>query len=147
MIYLVDGEYSNNGTKSSKISIFINRNYDDDADLLIVQQATAQSRENVTIVSKDIDVLVLLTALCPSNNDTIILLIQAFAGCDTTSAFLNRRKLRFAKICEVKKVLQNAVNIFLMSNQDSQTICQDGATCLFALYGATMADKNLNQFP
>lgn len=41
----------------------------DDADILTVQKAIAQLRENVRIVSEDIDLLGLLTALCPSNKE------------------------------------------------------------------------------
>lgn len=147
----------------------------DDADVLIVQTAIAQSRKNVTIVSEDIDVLVLLTTLCSCNKEIyflklgkgsterevyscksflseipsckeIILFIHAFTGCDTTSAFFNKSKLKFAKMCESKKALQDAAKVFLTPQQDEATIFNAGITCLLALYGDSKGDKDLNQF-
>lgn len=42
--------------------------------------------------------------------------------------------------------MQDAATIFVMPKQDEKTVFQAGVTCLLALYGATKAEKDLNQF-
>lgn len=98
-----------------------------DADTLIVQTAINIESKNVVVVSEDLDVLVLLTALTPNDREIYfrkpakgkvlqkvfssmslektspmckkhIPFLHAFTGCDTTSAFYNRGKNKFVEI-------------------------------------------------
>lgn len=51
-----------------------------------------------------------------------VLFLHAFTGCDTTSAFHNKGKLKFAAKFEDQKHLQDAAEIFKVPNQDSDSI-------------------------
>lgn len=113
---------------------------DGDADRLIVTTAIDSSFSNVVIVVEDIDVLVLLIALTPDtkeiyflkpprgktpqkvySSDSLdelpnckenVLFLHAFTGCDTTSAFFNKGKSKFATMFESRKSLQKAAEVF-----------------------------------
>lgn len=146
-----------------------------DADTLIVQTAINIESENVVVVAEDIDVLVLLTALTPTNREIYflkpargqtskqvysnkslektlpiskehVLFLHAFTGCDTTSAFYNKGKNNFAKLIEKRKDLQEAAEVFRNSSADIINIFQSGILCILALYGAPPTINNLNQF-
>ena len=54
--------------------------------------------------------------------------------------------MKFAKTCETKKYLQEAIDVFLTPNQDTDAIFDAEVTCLLALYGATTRINTLNEF-
>lgn len=144
-----------------------------DADRLIIETAINLQSENIVVVSEDVDVLVLLTALSPIDREiyfrkppkgkipqkvyssksieTIlpkckehILFLHAFTGCDTTSAFFQRGKNVFANNFEKRLDLQNAATIFKNECKDVDDILKAGVTCTLALYGAPQKIKDLN---
>lgn len=147
---------------------------EDDADSLIVETAINLKSTNVFIVSEDIDVLVLLTALAPDDHEIYflkpsrgksvqkffstlsldktfpkckqhILFLHALTGCDTTSAFYNRGKMKFAKIFEEREDLQNAAKIFKSVEDNEQIIIDAGLKCILALYSSPKNIDNLNE--
>ncbi|KYN28694.1 hypothetical protein ALC57_01884 [Trachymyrmex cornetzi] len=106
----------------------------DDADTLIVQTALSLTNSKPVIVSEDIDVLVILSALCPHNREVyflkpgrgkiersiylstvalksyphsknFILFLHAFSGCNTSSAFYNHGKNTFIQKFETNEEL------------------------------------------
>lgn len=146
-----------------------------DADKLIVDTAISLESKNVVVVSEDIDVLVVLTALAPTDrkiyflkpsrgkvNQQIfsskslekslpackehILFLHAFTGCDTTSAFYNKGKIKFAKNFEKRNNLHNSAAVFKNVNEDANNIFQAGITCILGLYGASANITDLNTF-
>lgn len=109
-----------------------------DADRLIIQTAINLQFKNMVVIFEDVDVLVLLTEIPPTdqkiyfqksakakipqkvysskNLETVLskckqhsLFLNAFTGCDTTSAFFQQGKNVFAKNIEEKmyKILSN----------------------------------------
>ncbi|KYM93404.1 hypothetical protein ALC62_15994 [Cyphomyrmex costatus] len=147
----------------------------DDADTIIVQTALSQTASPVLIVSEDIDVLVILAALCPiekvvyfikpgkgktetsiySSTDMLqsypqskkyILFLHAFTGCDTTSAFFNHGKNTFIKKFENNKTLHIMADIFYKKNSSNEDIFDAGEQCTLILYGASKSDNNLNKY-
>ncbi|GFU87894.1 uncharacterized protein TNCV_964501 [Trichonephila clavipes] len=144
-----------------------------DADKLIVGTAINLETNNVVIVSEDIDVLVILTALVNEDRETYflkpskgkvqqkvfssrslketlpkckehILFLHAFTGCDTTSAFFNKGKIKFAKNFEKCHDLHKSAKVFINVNEDSNNIFQAGVTCILGLYGASAKINDLN---
>lgn len=144
-----------------------------DADRLIVETAINLQSTNVTVVSEDIDVLVLLTALTPNDREIYfqkpprgnvvqkffsskslentlpkckehILFVHAFTGCDTTSAFFNRGKNKFAKNFEKCKNLHGAAEVFKNIDADPDRIFEAGVACILELYSAPKKVKDLN---
>ena len=144
-----------------------------DADKLIVDTAINLETKNVVIVSEDIDVLVILTALVNEDREIYflkpargkvqqkifssksleksfpkykehILFLHAFTGCDTTSAFFNKGKIKFAKNFEKRHDLHESAKVFKNVNEDSNNIFQAGVACILGLYGAPGKIKDLN---
>ena len=68
-----------------------------------------------------------------------LLFLHAFTGCDTTSVFYAKGKVKFAKILNARKDIQAAAEIF-QSKQDVQglknKLYNAGSKCVLALYGA-----------
>ena len=124
----------------------------------------------MVIVLEDIDVLAILTHMCPENKTIYflkpkkgnspqsvytgnsfdelylnckqhILFIHAFTGCDTTSAFYGKGKKDFAKICASSIEIQQAANIFKEKMQKIDTLLAVGVKCILALYGARSSDN------
>lgn len=145
-----------------------------DADRLIIETAVNLQSENIAVVSEDVDVLVLLTALSPPDREIYfrkpskgkilqraysskslekilpkckehILFLHAFTGCDTTSAFFKRGKNVFAKNFEKRTDLQNAATVFKNECKDINEIFKAGVTCTLALYNAPQKIKDLNE--
>ncbi|KAL4710241.1 hypothetical protein ACJJTC_005414, partial [Scirpophaga incertulas] len=144
-----------------------------DADKLIVDTAINLETKNVVIVSEDIDVLVILTALANESREIYflkpsrdkvkqkifsskslekslpkckehILFLHSLTGCDTTSAFFNKGKIKFAKNFEKHHDLHEFAKIFKNKNEDFNNIFQAGVACILALYGAPAKIKDLN---
>ncbi|KAL4702881.1 hypothetical protein ACJJTC_005792 [Scirpophaga incertulas] len=144
-----------------------------DADKLIVDTAINLETKNVVIVSEDIDVLVILTALANESREIYflkpsrgkvkqkifsskslekslpkckehILFLHSLTGCDTTSAFFNKGKITFAKNFEKHHDLHEFAKIFKNKNEDFNNIFQAGVACILALYGAPAKIKDLN---
>lgn len=144
-----------------------------DADKLIVDTAINLETKNVVIVSEDIDVLVILTALVDKDREIYflkssrakvqqkvfsskslekslpkckehILFLHAFTGCDTTSAFFNKGKIKFAKNFEKRHDLHESAKVFKNVKEDSNNIFQAGVACILGLYGAPTKIKDLN---
>ncbi|GFW13738.1 uncharacterized protein TNCV_2105621 [Trichonephila clavipes] len=173
---------SNNKNKSrlieiSRIKLADNNMFacqaESDADKLIVDTAINLEENNFVIVSEDIDVLVILTALVnedrekyflkPSKGEVQqkifssrrlketlpkckehILFLHTFTGCDTTSAFFNKGKIKFAKNFEKIHDLHKSAEVFKNVNEDLNNIFQAGVTCVLDLYGASAKIKDLN---
>lgn len=144
-----------------------------DADKLIVDTAINLETQNIVIVSEDIDVLVILTALVKEDREIFflkpsrgkiqqkifsskslekslpkckehILFLHALTGCDTTSAFFNKGKNKFAKNFEKRLDLHESAKVFKNANENSNNIFQAGVTCILGLYGAPAKIKDLN---
>lgn len=137
------------------------------------KEAMNLESKDVVVVSEDIDVLVILTALVdkareiyflkPSrgkvqqkifsskclekslpNCKEHILFLHAFTGCDTTSAFFNKGKIKFAKNFEKRIDLHDSVKVFENINEDPNNILQAGVACILSLYGAPSKAHDLN---
>lgn len=135
-----------------------------DADLTIVKTAIDQSRHNkVVIVSEDTDVMVLLTALTPNDNEIIfvkpkkgksapkvyssrsldhcpvmksnILFIHAMSGCDTTSAFYRKGKLKLVSLVKKSSGLAQSISLFKEPNAPLHKLLEAGKKCIGGLYG------------
>lgn len=70
--------------------------------------------------------------------------MHAFTGCDTTSAFFNKGKIKFAKNFEKRHDLHELAGVFKNSNEDCNKIFQAGTACILGLYGAPAKIKDLN---
>ncbi|GFU48289.1 uncharacterized protein TNCV_4626951 [Trichonephila clavipes] len=144
-----------------------------DADKLIIDAAINLETNNVVIVSEDIDVLVILTTLVNEDHEIYFLkpskgkvqqkifssrsiietlpkckehipFLHAFTGCDTTSAFFNKGKIKFAKHFEKCHDLHKSAEVFKNVNEDSNNVFQAGVTCILGLYGASAKIKGSN---
>lgn len=144
-----------------------------DADKLIVDTAINLKTKNVVIVSEDIDILVILTALVDEDREIYflkpsrgkvqqkifsskslensfpkckehILFLHAFTGCDTTSTFFKKGKIKFAKNFEKRHDLHESAKVFKNVNEDANNIFEAGITCILGLYGAPAKIKDLN---
>ena len=173
---------SNNKNKSRFITLLKKKLSDNniscmqakgDADRLIIETALDIQSSNVAVVSEDIDVLVILTALCPSNKEIYfikpskqnvlqkiysskslynkfpncqpyILFLHAFTGCDTTSAFFKRGKKNFAKILDNQETIQTAAATFYVEKQNIANILDCGVKCILGLYGAPKSVVDLD---
>ncbi|KAJ8933618.1 hypothetical protein NQ314_013908 [Rhamnusium bicolor] len=120
-----------------------------DADTLIVRTALMKSFtcDKVAIVGEDVDLLVLLMAVTPAEQNILlvkpshgkvarkvyssqqlqtlgmkdsILLVHAFSGCDTTSAAYRKGKLSCFKLFKKQAVLQGIADIFNSPNHSVQ---------------------------
>ena len=175
---------SNEKNKMSFITLLMNKLKDnnisvaqapDDADTVIVQTALSLTNSKAVIVSEDIDVLVILAALCPHdkevyflkpgrgkiersiysstvmlksypNSKNFILFLHALSGCDTTSAFFNHGKNTFVKKFETNEELQAMAQIFYNKNSCIDELFEAGVKCTLALYGASKSEKDLNEY-
>lgn len=145
-----------------------------DADLLIVQTAVEKSQQLLpTIVTQDIDVLVILTALATpgkpvlflkpkigrakrkvysstilqgqhSGIKTYILLAHAFSGCDTTSAIHGKGKKQLMKIISNNSTLKECVDTFNSPNTTASNVKKSGETMFLHLYGAKAESLTLD---
>ena len=114
----------------------------EDADTLIINTAIKMSfsYEYAIVLGEDVDLIVLLTALCKSHNNIYLLkpgrgktvqaiyssksfkgpevvkdnisFLHAISGCDTTSALFNQGKMRFLTTLEKHKKLQDNIEVF-----------------------------------
>ncbi|KAL4105063.1 hypothetical protein QTP88_020338 [Uroleucon formosanum] len=138
----------------------------DDADVLIIETAIEEAYTRKTVVvGEDVDLLVILIARTPSqkhifflkpgkgNVDTKIysstnsmdhynfgrehiLFLHAVTGCDTTSTFFNKGKVKVLKLLENRPDLQSAAAVFKNQNCSVQDIFEHGIKFILAMYGA-----------
>lgn len=149
---------------------FICKQAYEDADTLIVTTAMGISGDYdvVVIVGEDIDILVILTArnspesniyfLKPGRRNIVqrlysprslkypslrrfILFIHAVSGCDNTSAFFRRGKIKFVKLLEKNPDLQTILGPFLGADSHLDLIETASEKFIIALYGAKPKDK------
>lgn len=143
-----------------------------DADGLIVQ--TALEKSCSAIVTQDTDILVLLTALAPMNNEILlikpkkgctsesvfssislqqqhidiknyILLAHSFSGCDTTSAIYGKGKKQLFKLLETETDLATHVHTFHKPDANHIEVKKAGECILLFLYGSKDGKLTLNQ--
>lgn len=138
----------------------------DDADVLIIETAIEEAYTRKTVVvGEDVDLLVILIARTSSqkhifffkpgkgNVDTKIysstnsmdhynfgrehiLFLHAVTGCDTTSTFFNKGKVKVLKLLENRPDLQSAAAVFKNQNCSVQDIFEHGIKLILAMYGA-----------
>lgn len=73
-----------------------------------------------------------------------ILSLHAFTSCDTTSAFCNRGKVKFAKSFEKMNYLHDSTNVCKNVNEDANNIFPAGVTCTLGLYRVPVKNNKLN---
>ncbi|KAK9878611.1 hypothetical protein WA026_022872 [Henosepilachna vigintioctopunctata] len=139
----------------------------------LVMKCLAMFTRNIAVLSEDVDVLVLLTALSPPEREIHfrkpskgkilqreysskslgkilpkckehILFLDAFTGCDTTSAFFQSGKNVFEKNFEKRTDLQNAATVFENECEDIDENFKAGVTCTLTSYNAPQKVKDLN---
>lgn len=176
---------ANESNKSRLISMLCNRFKNEgivvkqaleDADTLIINTALDMSNKfgSVVIVGEDIDLLVILTGLCKSENNIYflkqgkgkagnilyspaasnldpavkenILFLHAFSGCDTTSAIYRQGKMKFLKVLRNQPSLKTAIYCFKDPNATPESITKAGIQFLMALYGAKSDDTSLHTY-
>ena len=146
-----------------------------DADRTIVTTAieiAKTSDRTVVVVSEDTDVLVLVTALTPSNSEIFfikparpnkgeelysskslshipsilenILFLHAFTGCDTVSATSNQGKTKFLKTFKNSPDLAIHANKFKEIGLTIDEIFQHGSQLILAMYGAAITFRKPN---
>lgn len=136
----------------------------EDADALIVRTAINVKQLNsnpVAVVGNDVDLFILLIALCPDfcelffykiasgkNENQLyttsyhahwkpfILFAHAFMGCDTTSAIYRKGKKSIIKMLEKNQNLQNLVTTFYNSQSTVSDVCAAGEKIIMYLYNA-----------
>lgn len=133
-----------------------------------------KSKECVVMVGENIDFLVLLSALASTSCTNIyflrpgkeksnhciysannfknskhvkdnILFLHAFSGCDTTSLFFRQGKIKFVKLFDKNKELQDIISIFLDSNANANDIDEAGQFFISILYAAKCVEISLNK--
>lgn len=142
------------------------------ADTLIINTAIemSSSYEYAIIVGKDVDLLVLLTALGNSHaniyllkpgkgksveriyssqsiqGDEVvknnILFLHAFGGCYTTSALFNQGKMKFLTILEKHTDIHAALQVFKNEHASADEVADAGEKFLLALYGSKDKENN-----
>ena len=134
-----------------------------DADRLIVQ--TALEKSCSAIVTHDTDILALLTALVPVDQETLlikpkigrtservfssvslqhqhqdvkkyIVLADSFSGCVTTSAIYGKGKKHVLKLLETESGLTNSVHTFHKTDATHSKVNKAGETIFLFLYGS-----------
>lgn len=146
----------------------------DDADTLIISTAIEISKtsSNVVVVGEDVDLLILLMATTPENQEIIffkpgrrkteastysskelqqlglrhILFLHAFTGCDTTSAAFRKGKVRFVKLYQKSAHIQNYAEVFTNPTSSQSDIEEAGSMCFLKWYGAPANETSLNSF-
>jgi hypothetical protein len=142
-----------------------------DADRLIV--ISALERSNSAIITQDTDILVLLTALAPAEQEYLlvkpklgrtpqkvfssnylqqqhhdvksyILFVHAFSGCDTTSAVYGKGKKQILKLIENERELSNWVKIFYKLDATHNEIKIAGESIFLSLYGSKAGQDTLD---
>jgi len=157
---------------------FIAYTANEDADCLIINTAINQSSSNdtVAVVGEDIDLLVLITQLSPTDkiyfikpskgaiNASIfnrnsfkhvnlrqyILFIHAFTGCDTTSSFFNHGKNKIIKILNNDARIFNLLHVFYSEASSKNDIAINGIKIIQRLYSneetTTLSNLRYNMF-
>lgn len=149
------------------------KNAVDDADTLIAATAINKSLDggNIVIIGEDIDLLVLLTALAPIQQDILfvkpshgktetriysskdsqklglknnILFIHAFSGCDTVSAAFRKGKLNFHRFFKKQAHLQNIADVFNSLTSSPEEVAKAENECFLKWYRALITEKSLN---
>lgn len=144
-----------------------------DADTLIVRTAIMKSFtcDKVAIVGEDVDLIVLLMALTPTEQNILfvkpsrgkvarkvyssqqlqtlgmkdsILLVHAFSGCDTTSAAYRKGKLSCFKLFKKQAALQAIDDIFNSPSSSREAVAAAGNKIFLALYNAPRKQTSLN---
>ncbi|KAI4478910.1 hypothetical protein M0802_014479 [Mischocyttarus mexicanus] len=136
-----------------------------DADYLLIQVAAniAHNDKTIIIVSENIDVLVILIQYLQKSNDKIyfmkpsngtmaekiydrdsflypsikhlIAFIHAFSGCDCTSAFFNKSKMKLVKMLLNNRILALYAANFYIDNVSANIIEEAGKQIIINLYG------------
>ncbi|KAF2898924.1 hypothetical protein ILUMI_07252 [Ignelater luminosus] len=70
--------------------------------------------------------------------------IHSFTGCDTTSAFYNKRKNNFIRIFNNDQKLRAAAETFMVEEQSEEVHLNESINCILTIYGAKTV-KNLNE--
>lgn len=146
----------------------------DDADSLIIQTAIEMSSaHHVTVIGEDVDLLILLVALAPvgrnihfvkpgkgnverktfSSRDlqvttglkSTILFLHAFGGCDTTSCFFRKGKLKCFKLMKDQPFLREVAETFNNADAMHEEIALAGQRFVLSLYGAPITETSLNK--
>lgn len=147
----------------------------EDADTLIVNTAIQMTEmfSTVVIIGEDTDLLVLLTAKAPSGSKIYLmkpgkgtspntfyspdnfkfsptvknnlLFLHAISGCDTTSAFYRQGKIKFVKLLDNSKEIQEAVQVFYQPDADPKELFVAGRLLLVALYTTKVGQTSLDE--
>ncbi|KAL4100763.1 hypothetical protein QTP88_020794 [Uroleucon formosanum] len=154
---------------------YIIKQANDDADTVIVNEAIKRTQsQSVVVVGQDIDLLVLLIALTPVENQIIflkpgnggnekkiysiqdiqkvngikmsILFLHAISGCDTVSCFYNIGKLKHFKLLNQFPELQGIVNVFNCPNSTPENIFKAEERYTLKLYGAPQSQTNIDEY-
>lgn len=146
-----------------------------DADVEIVQTAVEISEKfSTTIVTQDVDVLVLMIAYALPDKPILllkppigrvkrkvfssltlqqehvnvkeyILLVHSFSGCDSTSAIYGKGKKQLLKLVEKNNLLMECVSIFNSHRSTANEIEKAGERLFLSLYGTTHSNISLNE--
>ncbi|CAH0381987.1 unnamed protein product [Bemisia tabaci] len=154
-----------------------NKIADGDADPLIVQTTlnlSLESTQNCVIIGEDIDLLVILTALCPEGTEIFllkpgrlnvetklysskslnarpklkehVLFLHAFSGCDTNSAIFGKGKMALCNLIEKNEDIQDFAGHFKDKGSTFNSISESGSKILSRLYGANKKNDSLDKF-
>lgn len=142
--------------------------------LKAIDTASKSPNNKVVIVSEDTDVLTILAARTPPNMEVFllkppspkvpdvvysseslssrstcirsnILLLHAFTGCDTTSAFYYYGKKIFCNDFEKSDDLHGHAEVFKQKNVSIDCLIDSGLRLALALYGASREFRNINK--
>lgn len=128
------------------------------ADVLIVDMAMELSHTTaVAVIGEDVDLIVLLMAKTPSDQNIIfkpgrgnikptlfstqglrdILFLNAFTGCDTTSAAFRKSKLGFIKLYLKSPDVQGTAAVFSDPSSTKDDVEEAGEKCIEVVLGTT----------
>ena len=76
----------------------------------------------------------------------ILLCAHALSGCDSTSAFFGRGKIKIIKLLRQRADLRKLLKIFNDKNATKEDLKNAGEKLILALYQAPVKEKSLNKF-
>lgn len=144
-----------------------------DADSLIVKTAIdkSSSGSNVVIIGEDVDLMVLLTALTPTDQEILfmkpshgkvetkifssrqfeesrlkdgILFLHAISGCDSTSSTYRKGKTTCFNLFKKHEDLLDIANVFSNSESTHEAVAEACNRYFLRLYGASSTETSLN---
>lgn len=75
-----------------------------------------------------------------------ILFLQAFSGCDTTSALFKKGKLSIIKMFEKHSNLDQSAQVFQQENCPLETLFENGVRVFLAMHNAPKSERSIDNF-